>query len=266
MKIAIVVGVGVLLAGGTATTLVVKHKFHSPLSQIHIKARFVEISKGSDDFLSSFPGITNDMGILEPSSARTLLKTLESKPGFKILSEPEVTTVSGRQTQMRTTQIITIITNSIFEETKSAGSIKPQTGKIECGPILDVLPVITRGGRIQMTTIASVTYFLGYADSSKLTPHYATNSTGEQISLPIILPMIQTKKATARTVLADGQTLVLIFPKAEPLLFSKPDVEQWANQIRSTATEKKDDENITVVLVTTDRVDAVGNRLHPNTR
>ncbi len=79
--------------------------------------------------------------------------------------------------------------------------------------------------------------------------------------------MIQTKKATARAVLADGQTLVLILPKAEPLLFSKPDGEQWANQIRSTAAEKKDDEKtFTVVLVTTEMVDAAGKRLHPNTR
>jgi hypothetical protein len=66
--------------------------------------------------------------------------------------------------------------------------------------------------------------------------------------------------------LADGQTLALIFPKAEPLLFSKPDGEQWTNQIRSTATEKKDDENITIVLVTTEIVDAAGKRLHSNKR
>jgi RNA polymerase sigma factor (sigma-70 family) len=262
-KTAIVVGASVLLAAGTAATLVGQHKLHSPSPQIHIKAAFVEIPKGSDDFFNSLPSFT---GILEPGSTRTLLESLGSKPGFKILSEPEVTTLSGRQTQMRTTQIITIITNSIFEETKSVGSITPQTGKMEIGPILDVVPTILANSRIQITTTASVIYFLGYADSSKLTPHYATNSAGQQISLPIILPMIQTKKATARAVLADGQTLALIFPKAEPLLFSKPDVEQWANQIRSTATEKKNGENITVVLVTIEIVDAAGKRLHPNTR
>ena len=262
-KTAIVVGASVLLAAGTAATLVGQHKLHSPSPQIHIKAAFVEIPKGSNDFFNSLPSFT---GILEPGSTRTLLESLGSKPGFKILSEPEVTTLSGRQTQMRTTQIITIITNSIFEETKSVGSITPQTGKMEIGPILDVVPTILANSRIQITTTASVIYFLGYADSSKLTPHYATNSAGQQISLPIILPMIQTKKATARAVLADGQTLALIFPKAEPLLFSKPDVEQWANQIRSTATEKKNGENITVVLVTIEIVDAAGKRLHPNTR
>ena len=191
-KTAVVISVGVLLAAGTATTFVVQHKLHSPLPQIHIKARFVEISKGSDDFLNSFPGFT---GILEPGSARTLLKTLESKPGFKILSEPEVTTLSGRQTQMRSTQIITIITNSIFEETKSAGSITPQTGQVEIGPTLDVVPAILANNRIQITTTASVIYFLGYADSSKLTPHYATNSAGEQISLPIYLPDVSNQES-----------------------------------------------------------------------
>ena len=191
-KTAIVVGASVLLAAGTATTFVVRHEAHSPLPQIHIKARFVEISKGSDDFLNSSPGFT---GILEPGSARTLLRTLESKPGVHILSEPEVTTLSGRQTQMRSTQIITIITNSIFEETKSAGSITPQTGQVEIGPTLDVVPAILANSRIQITTTAFVTYFLGYADSSKLTPHYATNSAGEQIPLPIYLPTVQIKKA-----------------------------------------------------------------------
>ena len=257
-------GVCVLLAAGTATTLVAQHKAHSPSPQIHIKARFVEISKGSDDFLNSSPGFT---GILEPDSARTLLKTLESKPGFQILSEPEVTTVSGRQTQMRSTQIITIITNSIFEETKSAGSIMPQTGKMECGPILDVLPVVAGDGRIQMTTIASVTEFLGYADGSKLSPDYATNSAGQQIPLPINLPAVQVKRAMTDAVLADGQTLPLVLSEAKPLSFSKPNAEREARVAQHIAeAERKYGEKTVLVLVTTEIVDAAGKRLHPNTK
>ncbi len=263
-KTAIVVGASVLLAAGTATTFVVQHKFHSPLPQIHIKARFVEISKGSDDFLNSSPGFT---GILEPSSARTLLRTLESKPGVHILSEPEVTTLSGRQTQMRSTQIITIITNSIFEETKSAGSITPQTGQVEIGPTLDVVPAILANSRIQITTTAFVTYFLGYADSSKLTPHYATNSAGEQIPLPIYLPAFQIKKAMTNATLADGQTLLLVLSEAGPLPSSKPNAEREARVAQHIAeAELKNGEKTVLVLVTTDMVDAVGNRLHPNTR
>ncbi len=267
MKTAMVVGASVLLAAGTTTTVVVQHKLHSPLQQIHIKARFIEISKGSDDFLRSFPGITNDMGILEPGSTRTLLRTLESKPGFNILSEPEVTTLGGRQTQMRSTQIITIITNSIFEETKSGGSITPQTGQVEIGPTLDVVPAILANNRIRITTTAFVTYFLGYADSSKLTPHYATNSAGEKITLPIYLPVFQIKKAMTNATLADGQTLALILPKAEPLLISKPNAEREAKVAQFiTEAERKDGDKTVLVLVTIDMVDAAGNRMHPNTR
>jgi RNA polymerase sigma factor (sigma-70 family) len=263
-KTAIVVGVGMLLAAGTATTFVVQHKSHSPLPQIHIKARFVEIPKGSDDSLNSYHGFT---GILEPGSARTLLRTLESKPGFKILSEPEVTTVSGRQTQMRSTQILTIITNSIFEETKSAGAIMPQTGKMEIGPILDIEPAILANSRIQITTTASVTYFLGYADGSNLLPDYATNSAGEQITLPIYLPAFQIKKAMTNATLADGQTLLLVLSEAEPLSFSKPNTEREARVAQHIAeAERKNGEKTVLVLVTTDMVDAAGNRLHPNTR
>ncbi len=264
MKTAIVVGASVLLAAGTATTLVVQHKFHSPLPQIHIKARFVEISKGSDDFLKSFSGITNDIGILDPDATRTFRKTLESKRGFKTMSEPEVTTISGRQTQMRTTQIITIITNSIYKETNSVGSISPQFAKVECGPVLDVVPTILANNRIQIRTIVSAAEFLGYADSSKLTPHYATNSAEEIIDLPLYLPVLQIKKAATKIALSDEQTLVMILPKAEPLSFSTPDVER--EKLNIAETEKKNGEKTTVVLVTADLIDAAGNRLHPNTR
>jgi RNA polymerase sigma factor (sigma-70 family) len=263
-KTAIVSGVFVLLATGTATTFVVQHKLHSPLPQIHIKAQFLEISKDPGALSNSFHRFT---GILEPGSARTLLESLGSKRGFEILSEPEVTTLSGRQTQMRTTQIITIITNSIFEETKSAGSIMPQTREMECGPILDVRPVITPGGRIQMATIASVTEFLGYADGSGLSPDYATNSAGQQIPLPINLPAVQIKKAMANTTLADGQTLLLVLSETEPLSFSKPNAEREARVAQQIAeAERKNGEKEILVLVTTEIIDPTGRRLHSNTR
>jgi hypothetical protein len=264
VKTAIVVSASVLFAAGTATTLVVRHESHNPSPQIHIKARFVEIPKGSDDFLNSYHGFT---GILEPGSAQTLLRTLESKPGFKILSQMEVITLSGRQAQIRTTQTIAIATNSIFDETKAPGSVIVQTGKMECGPILDILPVMTRDGRIQMTTIASITEFLGYADGGKLSPDYATNTAGQQIPLPINLPAVQIKKAMTDAVLAAGQTLLLVLSEAEPLSFSRPNAEREARVAQHIAeAERKNGEKTVLVLVTTEMVDAAGKRLHPNTR
>jgi RNA polymerase sigma factor (sigma-70 family) len=260
-KTAIIAGAVVLLAAGTTTIFVVQHKLHGVSPQIHIKARFIEIPKGSDDFLNSFSGILN------ANSARTFLQTIGSKRGVKTLAEPEAITTSRRQTQMRATQIITVITNFIYQETNSVGSISPQTEKVEIGPVLDVVPVVLNNGQIQMTTIASITEFFGYADSSKLTPDYATNSSGQQIPLPIILPAVQIKKAMTKTTLADGQTLLLVFPEAEQVSFSKPDAEREANVFQHIAeAEKKNGEKTTIVLVTSEIVDAAGNRIHPNAK
>jgi hypothetical protein len=168
---------------------------------------------------------------------------------------------------MRATQAITIITNAIFDETKAPGSVIVQTGTMECGPILEVLPVVARDGRIRMTTIASVTEFLGYADGGKLLPDYATNSAGQQITLPIYLPTFQIKKTMTNTTLADGQTLLLVLSEAGPWPFSKPNAEREARIAQHIAeAERKNGEKTVLVLVTTEIVDAAGKRLHPNTK
>ena len=45
-----------------------------------------------------------------------VLHALEQRMGTEELAEPEVTTTSGRQTEMRATQIITIITGYNFQQ------------------------------------------------------------------------------------------------------------------------------------------------------
>ena len=166
MKTAIVAAGVVLLVAGTTITFVAQHK-HKLLNmqpQIHIKARFMEIPKGSDDFLNSYSGNLDD------STARTLLKTIGSKPGFESLGEPEVTTIGGRQTQMRATETVTVITNFIYKETNSAGSISPQTEQVETGPVFDVVPVVLSNSQIQLSIMASITKFIGYANPGNLPP------------------------------------------------------------------------------------------------
>ena len=268
MKTAVVAGVVVLLAAGTTTTFVVqhKHKLHggqpqlrSGPPQLHIKARFFEIPKGSDDFLNSFSGI------LDANSAKTLLQTIESKRGAETLGEPEVTTSSGRQTQMRATKIISVVTGFEFNETNSAGSISPQTEKVDTGPIFDVVPVVLSNGQIQMTITALNIEFIGYADPANLPPDYATNSAGQKIRLPITLPAFQIKQAMTKTTLADGQSLLLIVPKVKQP--SLPDAKREARVAQLIAdAEKKDGEKTTLVLVTSDIVDAAGNLIRTNTQ
>src|SRR5882724_5890369 len=117
MKSAVVAGAVVLLAAGTTTAFLVQHKPHGVASrgvspQLHIKARFIEIPKSSAD-----SKIIGTVGILDASSAKTFLQTIESKRGVEILGEPEVTTTSGRQTQMGATTIISVV----IQGTNSAG-------------------------------------------------------------------------------------------------------------------------------------------------
>src|SRR5437016_5572299 len=68
-------------------------------SQIHIKARFIEVPK---KVLASATFFTNSVagsmtGIMSDSNFRTLLRALQNQPGVETLAEPEVVTVSGRQ-------------------------------------------------------------------------------------------------------------------------------------------------------------------------
>jgi Flp pilus assembly secretin CpaC len=69
------------------------------------------------------PAIGTITGILTDPNFRVVLHMIEQRGGFETLAEPEVVTTSGRQTQMRATQIITIITGFNFQQgTPAAGN------------------------------------------------------------------------------------------------------------------------------------------------
>ena len=248
---AIVVGAVVLLAAGTTTSLVVHHKHTSASVQIHILARFIEIPQSLAD-----SQIVNAAGILDANSAKTLLQTLKSQHGVKILSQPEITTLGGRQCQIQTTRAVAVITNATY----AAGSITMQTATMNFGSVLDVIPKVTSDGKLEMTTMASVSEFFGYADGSQIAPDNAITPDGQKITLPIYLPAIQIKKSTSINTLADGQTLLMVLNNIEQPAFSKTTVERQA-QIKQhiAAAERKNGEREILVLVTADFVDAAGN-------
>jgi type II secretory pathway component GspD/PulD (secretin) len=70
------------------------------------------------------PTLATVTGILTNPSFRVVLHALEQRNGFETLAEPEVTTISGRQTQMRATQLLTVITSFTF----TAGSAPVTAG------------------------------------------------------------------------------------------------------------------------------------------
>jgi beta-lactamase regulating signal transducer with metallopeptidase domain len=220
--------------------------------QLHIKARFIEVPKGTLDGFGfrKIIGSTNSpdqfVGILTSENAKTLMQTLQFRPGVEELAEPEVTTSSGRQTQMRATEVLTIITNFAYRETLTNSYIFPQTNTVETGPILDTMAtVLPDGYTIDLEAKASLTEFLGYANPTHTTA--TNNSAGEKIDLPGILPQLRVRQASAHVNLFDEQTLLLGKFKTEAV---------------GAGNVPKPDTRELLVFVTVTLVDAAGNRIH----
>jgi hypothetical protein len=92
---------------------------NTPASVIAGAATDQLISGGLRNVLGA-PAIGTITGILTDPNFRVVLHALEQRTGFETLAAPEVTTTSGRQTQMRATQIHTIITGFSFQQGAAA--------------------------------------------------------------------------------------------------------------------------------------------------
>ena len=235
-------------------------------AQIHIKAWFMEVPKQGFVWpVAETSGqISEATGILNAEQAQRVRKMLAAKAGFEILAEPEGITGNGGHMQMRATQIMNIVTNFTFWETATHAAMAPETGNVETGSVLDtVTHLLPDGYTIDLKTTALVTTFWGYADSTNISPYLVTNSAGEKIALPVVLPAVQIERESARVKLYDGQTLVLSGLQPEHVLFSKPDRERdqrIAEHIQQAEATSKSE--MLVVLVTATLVEPAGNRVH----
>jgi beta-lactamase regulating signal transducer with metallopeptidase domain/type II secretory pathway component GspD/PulD (secretin) len=243
--------------------------------QVHIKARFMEVPKGTlQGFKTRFtaipqPGQTNQLavltGILTSENFRTVWQNLENQPGVEDLAEPEVVTIGGRQTQMRATVIQTIITNFVFQETSTNSAVMPQAGSIETGPVLDVVPnVLSDGYTINLTLIPSLMEFLGYDNPTNTTPVH--NSEGEEIDLPQVLPKFRIRQGVANANLWDGQTLVIGGMSATNIITTKDSVPLLGDLPLMGRLFRSESKSVTMnellVFVTATLVDPAGNRVH----
>ena len=229
-------------------------KTNSPAQQIHIKARFLTMS---NDVLAGLGGLTRFTGILTSENASNTLREVESRDGVEILAEPEVVTTSGRQSQMRATQIISVVTNFCFQETNGISSIAPQVASVETGPILDATPrVLSDGYTIELPIIASVTDFLGYAQpTNATTPAYTTD--GQEVDVPTVSPQFRVQSITNSVNLPDNQTLVLALSN------DQVPADQTAAALAELDGSKSNSLNRqTLVFVTATIVDTAGNRAH----
>ena len=205
---------GVLFVHATEQDLDVVEKAvqvldYTPPPQIHIKARFIEVPVTLANNLKSYfkpISVTNVVGIMTDPNFRVVIHALEQNQGTESLAEPEVTTLSGRQTQMRATTTKDITTQYLADSDNS--TVVPRYEKVEVGPVLDVIPVVLPDGyAIDLTAIPSLTEFLGY-DTPTNTILVAT-SAGTNVTVPTVLPRFRVRQAITHLKLWDNQTVVL---------------------------------------------------------
>jgi hypothetical protein len=213
------------------------------------------------------PTLTNHLegqnltGILAAGQARQWLHELEAKPGVEILAEPEVITTSGRQTQMRATETLTVVSGLKPgpDGQKNGGTnntIPFTTTNEEFGPVFDVVPwVLGDDYTIDMTVIASISHFAGYD-----TP---TNSEGgfnlnQRPGLPAVHPVILHHEFVTQVNLYDGQALLLYETQPRALSFrSVPDLNH-----PNAGTINGGKKWHLLVLTMVNIVDPAGNRVH----
>jgi type II secretory pathway component GspD/PulD (secretin) len=181
------------------------------------------------------------------------------------LAEPEVTTTSGRQTQMRATTIISVITNFTYQETATNSGIIPKFENAEFGPVLDsTARVLSDGYMVDLNLKASFSEFLGYDKTTNTTTHYT--KAGKKINVPTSSPRIETRQASRHMDVWDGQTVVLggmIIPSVQttknkvPLLGDLPGI----GRLFQSQSKKEITENV-MIFVTVTIVDPAGNRVH----
>jgi len=207
--------------------------------QVHIKARFYEVPNGTLKDLGKYLNATNPvdrkpMGILTSQSETAVRHELRSCQNIEVLGEPEITMLSGRQAQMRITELVTVITNLV-------SGITPQTETFEAGPVLDLIPyVLADGYTINLAAIPTMTDFLGY--------EVATNISDRQIGT-IPRPKFRDTRIIASANLWDNQTLLL--SGRSERAFEAP------NGLPPTVQDKE-----LLVFITATIIDPAGNRVH----
>lgn len=218
--------------------------------QLHIKARFIEVPKNFLTEANLFPaGFTNGVVLSNPDF-QLLLHELEHQKGVEELAEPEVTTLAGRQTQMRATIIQPFLpdTESDALSPNHLSDTIDTNLDVETGPVIDIVPTaLPDGYTLSLRVLAS-----------ELKSFHFGNSTERQVfSHPFPVNGISAQKT-----LYDGRTLVL-FPVPDQVSLSVTNEilrKSVADYLRKDG--QKDKNKVLLVFVTATLIDAAGNRIH----
>ncbi|HSY18976.1 MAG TPA: hypothetical protein VK815_11605 [Candidatus Acidoferrales bacterium] len=126
------VGNQVVGTGGSSPSLTVPTSAANPLGAFPGNTLSSIVPASANDQLitsglrNTGPTLGTLTGILTDPNFRVALHALEQRDGFETLGEPEVTTMSGRQAQMRATSVRSIITDVGFQQ--GTGGIQQNGG------------------------------------------------------------------------------------------------------------------------------------------
>jgi RNA polymerase sigma factor (sigma-70 family) len=138
--------------------------------QMHIKARFIsvpaeDVQDLGVEWQSGAQTGSGKTGFLAQSQFKTIMQALEKASDVEILAEPEVTTLEGRQTQIRATQLFSL----------------NGTNNVEIGSVLDSQCYFsTNSSTFNLNLVASLILLAG--DSSQ--PSFQVLEISNQMSLP----------------------------------------------------------------------------------
>ena len=227
----------------------------------------------SSGLRNTYPSSTTLTGILTDPQFRVVMKALQQRSGAELIAQPEVTTVSGRQAQMKAVGIQTVVTGIDkraltfpgITTTNGDESLPYATESMEFGPVLDVIPsVLSDGFTIALTVIPSVTEFLGYEQDPTNRVAVYVNGKKKWVTPP--LPKFRVLRMATSVQVWDGQTVVLGGLPSETVSMLKDKVPLLGDlpllgrlfRSESKATTKKN----LLIFVTPTLIDPVGNRVH----
>ena len=229
---------------------------------------------------NAVPTSTNRLGVANAASViltdpqfRIVLKVLQRRNGAKLLAEPEVTTLSARQAQMKMTTIQRVVTGISDRAltppgiTTTNGDESPlyRTEPIEFGHSVDVVACLLADGyTIDLTVIPTAIEFLGYGKNP--TNRVAVYVNGNRKSVTLDQPQVRQRQTIAIAQVWDGQTVVMEVPPAEkmtkiddrlPMVAKSPPAGPAFPHRTQTANKKT-----LLIFVTPTLIDPAGNLIH----
>jgi hypothetical protein len=221
-------------------------------TQINIRVKLVAIpKKASAAFWKGLAATNSPSGpdgiILGSTQAGAVLKSLKSQKGVEVLSEPQVTSLSGRQARIQVGQVQPVLMGV------TNGDKEPHYNMTNffSGQEVDLIAYAKPdSGAIQLTATNTLKEFLGYDDPGKERVEVLVGGKPTRVKPP--LPRFRERKLAINATALDGQTLVL----------GRPQVTETVNNkgVKPVAKKEADIKDV-VVFITPTLIDADGNPL-----